>query len=358
MKHIKKYHQLFELVNYGLKDVDITDCYLILVKGDLYLFDDDNYGNFYEKIAKDLNIEGELEGDIYSDFQHLKEELPYILHGEIKNGVLYLDGTHDYRHSILSTDLKKVMNYLKTRGIRVDYYTGFGDTLNTGELDVFALDKNESVIMYHGTCTKYIENIIKKGIIPAESETNFDGTEHKDKIFLSSNIEKALFHAFTAATEKKSFPVIISTKIPNPHLLISDYDISTTFYGGKKNTDYPVSEYPNIRVFDDGGKYFQNFKRKNLDKKLGVFGYKGSIKPSFFQEIWMDTEGYSTFYSDMNFEGEVDLEKILNDIRDLNYWDRDNIKYYLERKRETEAEIEGEGGDDEKVEDDEIEDDE
>lgn len=139
-------------------------------------------------------------------------------------------------------------------------------------------------IAYHGTTTKYLDNILKFGIRPNESKTNYKGVQHENLIFFSTRIEEAMSHAVNASDKKGGYPVIIEFRISDKDLIIADFDAESDtgnnkYYPQFKKTDYSLVR--NKRMIDDPLKF---------SKEIGVYGYKGNIKPNNFIYLYINDD--------------------------------------------------------------------
>ncbi len=309
IKKYDEYQKLNELFVHK-KTNNLNNKRFVLYKKDLWIFNEKEWDSL--KIYRKIN--DAIGKDILdSSFDYsLRNVILYkhfnILSGRIKNKTIYVDGESGLRHSEHSNDLYKLK---KTLGMdmKVEYtITDFQDkeehTLNVDKMEL----KNRT--FYHGTCLKFLPDILKKGLIPT-STTNYNTVLHKDKIFFTLNIEKAGYHAYHTSGKNESFPVIISFKVPDTSKLIVDYDLGRDMYGGDSKRMKKLG-------YD---KVSQNMQTKGLGykgditNKIGVYGYTGRIPLSFIGDIWFDIQTFENNQHLYNMElGDM---KYVDDYNDL-----------------------------------------
>jgi len=80
-------------------------------------------------------------------------------------------------------------------------------------------------IMYHGTTSNYLPGLLRLGLVPGKKETNYEGISHPSAVFFTSRFDEAQHHATHTAKKVGGDPVILELKVPDPALLIPDYDV-------------------------------------------------------------------------------------------------------------------------------------
>jgi hypothetical protein len=201
-------------------------------------------------------------------------------------------------------------------------------------LDNIDKKKLSQRMFYHGTCVKFLPNILKYGLIPT-SHTNYKGIEHDNKIFISLNIDKAQYHAFHAAMTNKSFPIIIEMKIPDVSKLVVDYDLARDVYGDD-------SEIMQVLGYDD---FHKGIKKsgigyeKDITNKIGIYGYVGRIPITHIQNIWIDLYTYQNYQHIFNpefgeFENDSDVWDEFEDIKNWSEISKNDIMRKLEDAQE------------------------
>jgi len=252
---------------------------------------------------------------------YIQEEGPDVLYGRVSDNTLYLH-SYVFKHSKLSSLLKKVVNQLDILEVSYDYITNDGEDseviVRRNEID----EEIKNHVFYHGTSSKALYGIAQKGLMPGGSKTNFPGIEHDEDIFITVNKDKAFFHAETAARNNQDIPVILELRVPNPSLLGDDYDVVVNIL---KSNSEKSDRYENInskvrrpkttadeslikRLTDTG---------EDINKKLGIFSYSGRIPATYIDSFLIDDEAFSFYHV---------YEEKPDKIKDLNSWDRYDLK--------------------------------
>ena len=341
MKYIKRYNSyIINELFVHKENEEIDDKYFILYKKDLWVFSEDEWEE--KKLWKDINKalgEDILEDDFWDSFTMLREEHAYILNGKIEDNFIVLNGSDNYRHSNSSIDIKKLRKVFDLP-IRVTYGKGvyYGDE---GEYYIFELDNFKDSYYYHGTSLKYLEAISKTGIRPMDKNSNYDKINHSDKIFFTSNKERALFHANTAALKTNSFPILLKFKIPDVNKIVIDYDLAMDFYGEDADVSQKLG-YSNIKKYSGGFQkdktIIKDSEKVNILNKMGVFGYLGRIPSSFIEEVLIDIITLQNHLyladdeiSDIYGEELSTVSEVWNEFDDIGVWSEMSIKEVLKR---------------------------
>ena len=239
------------------------------------------------------------------------------------NEVLGLDKTYFTTNTYSINDVKnsmpKMIKEYKLDG--VEYIsTYFNDDGYEEEIYQYVTRKElvdatvDSDIFYHGTTTVFLNTISKQGIKGHSSISNFEVIHDSDKVFVTTKLSKAYFHAQTAVSEHGGVPLIIRLKIPVPYRLILDYDIAIDRYGidqslvqslGHGEVYHNYSSYNRPPIEPRFKEEWENIiDKSSINTKTGIFGYKGRIPTSNFtristfpeaivnNELYGDTEGY------------------------------------------------------------------
>ena len=284
-----------------------------------------------KKILKDIS---QKTGVKVSDFETLeqviRDERPDILFATIYKNHLYLS-SDDLRHFPKSSPLiQKVVKQLGLSGV---IRTTMDTEGNDREED---FSKNEIVgnipeVVYHGTCTKFIDSILRTGIRPTEN-SNWGKLKFKDKIYLTADINNAMFHANNQAKRYACAPVIVATKIPNRNLITLDYDVAATFYGADpektKNTGYLQHiKNQNMEWRKESIKKIKKYNPKtDFTKATGIFAYKGSIRSTSFVKI-ISTLNDEVMFSHENhgyvFDNKQEFLKAFEMYQEFSFYDPD-----------------------------------
>lgn len=236
--------------------------------------------------------------DTHDYLSNLRDTRPDILQGQIKDSLITLQ-TDNFQHGTGSSLLKHVMRALGVTNVEYqnseEVYREHSDWQITGELPEY---------MFHGTTSQHAIRILRFGLQPGESTTNYPGRgphgniSHDDVIFLAEDVDTAAHHA-THTTQQgfpDIFPVIFRFKVPDQSLLVSDYDVEImydeSFEGNIYNNTYKAPQ----------DEFDASIKEEPFDfsKKVGVMGYRGRIPANFIVDIMIRPEG-GEYY---NYSGE------------------------------------------------------
>jgi len=238
-----------------------------------------------EDINKSVGIETEWEV-----FHDLKDELEGenrmdVLLGTIVEGgkTLHIDQVGSFKLDPKSSILvKKVVKELGIRKIVYPMDYSWGDE---EEVPFYGAKGKIADVMYHGTTSNYLENILKFGLVPGKSKTNYEGISHPDAVFFSSRFEEAQHHAVHTAEKVGGDPIIVNLKVPDPDLLVPDYDVDM----GAGDTGCYDYICQTLRDKQAGGLDTDSF---SLSREVGVYGYKGRVPASaiFEYDILMNAE--------------------------------------------------------------------
>jgi hypothetical protein len=282
------------------------DFFVIAFRGDIWLLDQDDDAYASMILNQILNSLPEDKRniikspyipttDVYDIMNWISESINDSFTGRFLHKKKMLLGFGDELPSPISSSLmKKVMKELGAKTYSFDN----SQLINTphGPDDIYQnynYKKKDflgdiSDTMYHGTCIKYLPDILNLGLYPGKSDTNFAfphmKIQHDDKIFLTNNKSKAHFHANHCASVKNSYPAVIQVKVPDKNLLIPDYDAEREATGGKGAT---YAHIHNKSSFAPSSVYSVTpFK---ASKHFGSFGYKGRIPASQIEAVYMLT---------------------------------------------------------------------
>jgi len=270
----------------------------------------------YQDMYDTLNAEREDGFPEYSDIYDLNGDMsddtyPDIVMGRILNGMLYIIGDSNFRHSTASKTLLKMMDELDiekvvVQGVHFDEDSEYEFEYEQTK-EEFLKPLSEKYF-YHGTDMNALKKILKTGIRPQEGKTNYNKIQHSDKVFITLNPERADFHANTAAQNNDSFPVVIKLKIPDVDKLVLDYDVAIDVYGYEHEltmslgyddimnyaVDGDLTYKTNLTNFVPKDQLAQVRDKSSLNTKLGVFGYIGRIPASYFESLYLSEENLKT----------------------------------------------------------------
>jgi hypothetical protein len=166
--------------------------------------------------------------------------------------------------------------------------------------------------VYHGTSMEYLENILKIGLRPNFSPSNFKFTQHKNRIFLTSDKTSAMYYANNTATMTKTPPIIleIETSGIDQAKIDFDFDFYINYIDAKHNffKDDKTNYNP---------KTLAHLKNKYIGSTYRKFSYMGSINPKYIEKIYynFDQNTYD-FYNVIDKENFKDFLNMYNDLID------------------------------------------
>ena len=176
---------------------------------------------------------------------------------------------------ITSLNVKKVVKQL---GIETVTYR-YGD--NDEEMDIPSRKLLGGIPkkMFHGTASDQLRTILKFGLDPGRGPSRFAhrGIEHTEYVFLAATFQTCEFYANHAVRISKNtsdnYPLILELEVPDPKLLVPDYDADTSASG---NNFYPYGKK----------KKEASMKSMGLSRETGKWGYKGRIPSKFIKWVY------------------------------------------------------------------------
>ena len=231
-------------------------------------------------------------------FEYITEKRPDVLIGDYdsKNKTLSINSFTSFEQSPISSVLiKKVVDMLGIKKIFTTSSDGSGEESTTRYWREDLLGRLPDV-MYHGTSSKYAIEILKNGLMPEASPSNYPKVvHHEDKVFLTTKFVVAAQHAeHTTGRIKNTFKVVFGFQIPDKSKLAPDYDIdvssSQTVWQGSNRDDYdfPNKEDPQTSM--------------RLSRDFGMIGYVGRIPANFIRSIHIKDDEYYQKYTEVSKE--------------------------------------------------------
>ncbi len=243
------------------------------------------------KILRDINKVTGAKLTSMNDVYDLHDGRPDILIGTIHEGQLFIYGSEG--HFAASSPLvRKVVQQLGLDGAQHSRMSYNADEWED-EISSYAMCGDIPEIVYHGTCTKYIKDILRTGLRPTNNANWENVGKFRHLVFLTADANRASFHANRQADKLQSSPVVIATRIPDRALVTIDYDVAANFYGTSnktKSTGYH-STLRRIAKTDQWiakqAKRIQKFNpKRDFTKVTGILAYRGRIPPTYFTEFF------------------------------------------------------------------------
>ena len=195
----------------------------------------------------------------------------------------------DPKSSVL---VKKVINELGLES------AAYSDSMDD-EFDVHKREMKGDVydVVYHGTSTKYLNNILKFGLMPGESKSNYPEIIHPGLVFISSRFDEAQSHSVHTTGNVGGDPMILELSIPDKSLLTQDYDVDV------KSEFSDFYDYIPSGTREDSKRYSEmEGDSFSLSREFGMYGYRGRIPSKFITSYYIvpnaeETMGKAELYS-------------------------------------------------------------
>ena len=131
-------------------------------------------------------------------------------------------------------------------------------------------------ILYHGTSTKYLDKILKKGLTPRKSlgvKSNWDAESRDDMIYLTSAY--APYFAQACVGSNGGDPLVLEVEVESNNLY-PDEDFLEQYLRNKNITKGDIHE--RTKFYKDNLEVFKHYTKKSLNG-LGNACHKGIIYP-------------------------------------------------------------------------------
>jgi hypothetical protein len=285
-----------ELYVNGVRDNDKDkENYLVVVYDTIYLFNIDMdceiISNLIRMIYKRFNIKYDtLENKLLALCKNKSpKKIKFLLtnlldyHDDFIIGILKNDDFYLYKSSYTPEPTSSNIIYKLTKQLKIKniYYINLTQSRTFKDVKFSSSDIKNKIpdIAYHGTTSFYLENILRIGIRPDLSSSNYNLVQHKNLIFFTTSKDEAIVYATNATHNNNGVPIIIQFKIPDKDLIIADYDVER-FSGIDKH----YKHLNKINTFK-ARTYKVNVDPDKLSREYSLFGYKGVINPQHFISI-------------------------------------------------------------------------
>jgi len=181
---------------------------------------------------------------------------------------------------------------------------GLNNVVYYGGDDEFEASRHEirgrvAKTMFHGTSTKYLGDILKTGLRPGVSETNYKDIAHSDLIFFTSRFDEARAHAVHTADKVGDDPMIVEFSLQDEAKLVPDYDINN------KSEQTNVYDYISNKTRSSGtqGEAMPGTAMA-VSREMGVYGYRGRIPAKFIDSYYILANASDIYRNDeMSYKG-------------------------------------------------------
>ena len=263
-------------------------------------------------------------GDIIAELDNKNRS--DVIVGTIADGDMYIQSSGFRFDPNSSVYVKKIVKQLGLSHVTTQDVSGYGD--EETRHSKWGMTGKISDVAYHGTSSQYLENILRLGLKPGESKTNYKMITHSDKIFFSSRLDEALMHAQHTTREIGGEPVVIEMKIPDKAKVVPDYDIDVATEDGY---------YHDISADTRGSQRERGTmpgSSTTLSREFGIYGYEGRVPVSHITGVYVilgeAEEGAST--NDLTHLDMEEAKMFLYTLENFGYGD----PYYDEEEHEDE----------------------
>jgi hypothetical protein len=246
--------------------------YLFAHKESIYRFNEDQIFIMKEIVNHYFENDDEIKdfSDFYDFFSEKEHTLDFIL-GKIYDDTLYVFDFHSISpNPSTSILIKKIMKQFKLKFVERSNFEGDSIVEYIEDNKIHNLPE----YLYHGTSIKYADKIMRFGLKPGESKSNFPHVIEKyDNLIFLGPLQKAVFHAVTTSAITDTDPIIFRVKIPDQNKLYPDYDIDRFFE--QKYYSFKLKE---METKSEGDSFSKS-------REAGFFAYIGRIPANNIVEI-------------------------------------------------------------------------
>lgn len=232
---------------------------------------------------------------------------------------------HSESHTISSPLIRKILHLYKFFGFKE---RDFGDVDSSVETHRFDVKGDFLDYAYHGTDSYSMLKILKFGLKPLNGSQSTWDFQFSDKIFLTTRLHFAMFHANRSAKHRHAKPIVLKVRIPDKKLIVADYDIAKLFGMEKDAREegyLDTIQYYNPFFPQDASVIKKYSPKTNFTKSSGVFAYKGRIPVSFIEELIfknMDDEMLSLENS-TTITDKTKYKDVIDQLHDHDFYDED-----------------------------------
>jgi hypothetical protein len=183
-----------------------------------------------------------------------------MLFGTFDNGVVEI---LDEYYSMIKSPRNSVLFKKTIEALGATKISFSSDNLKSIDKTRFPKRFDTDEIFYHGTSSVFLDKILSGGLDRNTLNSKWPDSvksKIKGKTFISSNFGYAWNHAGVAVNGRGGHPIVISFRIRFEDLLQPDYDVEV------------LEPTP--------------LKALNISREMGIYGYKGSIMPYDFDELY------------------------------------------------------------------------
>ena len=265
--------------------------HVVAFRGHLWLVNRDTPEGYIREIENAIRKEHPTPDEVKSrqmdsldDLESwLKDCIPdgFVAHWDPTKRILWT--SQEVGNSPVSAPLvKKVAETLKARKVSYNVAGYVGDQYYDYDRDY----RRKQMLgrlpdeMFYGTTTKYLPSIMRLGLRPGQSDSNWSkqNVYHDDRVFLAARFEDSEFHASHVSHEKGGFPCVVQFAIPDRAQFQPDYD-ADAIATGEKHYGHPAEKLKNSpRASVDSVK---------MSRNAGLTAYTGRIPAAFIRAVFL-----------------------------------------------------------------------
>lgn len=266
------------------------DLWFVMYKGDVFIV---NEGSDLMKLHPYFEHHPQLEksseygdpfnvvNDFFEFMSRMSELAPDVMVGRIS--LKYKTMTLDSRQSFSPSSSLLLKKLVKQLGIKKVYanvlkYDGEEQDVEYSRKKILG---DVPAIVYHGTTSKYMEDILVNGLRPGQAQGNWinRGVRNDNEIFFAADLNTSEFYAHYAKQQKGGIPIVFEMGIPDKDLLKPDFDADTA---STKKQYYKHNPSLGIAKTD--------MKPMTVSREQGKWGYSGRIPATFIRWVYMFRE--------------------------------------------------------------------
>ena len=204
---------------------------------------------------------------------------------------------------------------------------GYDEGERPWSVDVTNVPQGFPDTMMHGTDATKLPGILRFGLDPGRSESNWAeiGIEDwQDLVFLTVKPNTADFHARRSAGKNHSAPVVLTVKIPDKNLIGPDFDVASAVGPEVLADVLGFSGWQSWERDEEQRQQVLQHSGPKVWKEAGIYSYKGRIPASHIIKVEADLSGELGTPEDdtgyYEFETMEEFSRAWELFSDYGYW--------------------------------------
>lgn len=273
---------------------------------------------------EDIQARTGLKAETVDDLHDGADERPDVLVADIWNGELHIGSSRFGQNPTTSLLIKRVVQQLGLKGVGTRVVTDDGDD------EELSFDRHELLgkipeVVFHGTCSRHMRDILRTGLVPESGNRNWDKFKFA-RVFMTANFAEACFHANRTAKSHKGHPIVIATRIPDRSKIGLDFDVAAQFVtdlGAIDRHGYTTAMRHVDRTKADEIAKFS--PKTDYTREAGTFSYDGRVAASFFMAFTIAQEAGMALNPDrmknITLTDPKELVRAIEMLDDFGYYD-------------------------------------